>query len=273
MQKKSMEFILADIAGTTGLLVALILLGALALILSFLYRRRRFKWVQERQQLKLSYEQELLKTRLEIQEQTFRNISQEIHDNIGQVLSLVKLNIFTMDLAQPAILEQKIDDSKNLVSKAIHDLRHLSRGLSTDYIADLGLPRAIEHELEMIKKSGDYETLFQSEGLPYTLDNQKQLIIYRILQETLNNIIKHSAARKIIIYLLYRPEEFKLIITDNGKGFDLTPLNDNTSSGLGIRNMHNRAQLIGAGFLISSTLDQGTSVTIAVPVVAPANRT
>src|SRR5450432_1165390 len=168
MQKRSMEFMFAGI-GTTGLLASLLLLGALALILFFLYRRRRLKWLQERQQLKLSYEQELLKARLEIQEQTFRNISQEIHDNIGQVLSLVKLNIYTMDIAQPALLEQKIEDSKNLVSKAIHDLRRLSRGLSMDYIADLGLPRAIEHELEMIKKSGEYETVFQSEGLPYTL--------------------------------------------------------------------------------------------------------
>jgi signal transduction histidine kinase len=121
----------------------------------------------------------------------------------------------------------------------------------------------------MIKKTGDYETVFQAEGKPYILDKQKVLIIYRILQETLNNIIKHSSARKIIIYLLYRPEEFKLIITDNGKGFDLTPLNDNTSSGLGIRNMHNRAQLIGAGFLISSTIEKGTSVTVTVPVANP----
>ena len=273
MHKKSLEILLVQMIGTNGLLAALLVLGALAFTLILFYRRRHSRWEQERLQLKLSYEQELLKTRLEIQEQTFRNISQEIHDNIGQVLSLAKLNIYTMDIAQPALLEQKIEDSKNLISKAIHDLRHLSRGLSTDYIADLGLPKAIEHELEMIKKSGDYETVFQAEGHPYKLDKHKELIIYRILQETLNNIIKHSTARKIIIYLRYRLEEFKLTITDNGIGFDLTPLNDNTSSGLGIRNMHNRAQLIGAGFLISSTLEQGTSVTITVPIATPADRT
>jgi signal transduction histidine kinase len=90
--------------------------------------------------------------------------------------------------------------------------------------------------------------------------------MYRIVQESLNNIIKHASAQKIIIYLLYSPVEFKLTITDDGKGFDLTPLNDKSSFGLGIPNMHNRAQLIGAGFLISSTLEQGTSVAITVPV-------
>jgi two-component system, NarL family, sensor kinase len=262
MPKESSELIIPVIAGT----LTLLLLGVFIVSFLFLYRRRHIRYIREKQQLKLSYEQELLKTRLEIQEQTFRHISQEIHDNIGQVLSLTKLNISTMDPSQPDILRQKISDSETLISKAIHDLRDLSHGLSTDYIADLGLSRAVGHELEMIKKSGDYETVFLTDGSPYSLDKQKELIIYRIIQEVLNNIIKHAAAQKIIIYLLYRPEEFTLTITDNGKGFDLTPLNDNTSFGLGIPNMHNRAQLIGSRFLISSTLGQGTSVTITVPV-------
>jgi two-component system, NarL family, sensor kinase len=248
--------------GTVTLLPAVVFIIAFF----FIYRRRHLRYLYEKRQLTLSFEQELLKTRLEIQEQTFRNISQEIHDNIGQVLSLAKLNISTMDISHPDNLIQKINDSEKLISKAIHDLRHLSHGLSTDYIADMGLTRAIGYELEMIKKSGDYETVFLSDGSPYNLDRQKELIIFRIIQEVLNNIIKHAAAQKIIIYLLYRPEEFTLTITDNGKGFDLTPLNDNTSFGLGIPNMHNRAQLIGSRFLISSTLDKGTSVTIAVPV-------
>jgi two-component system, NarL family, sensor kinase len=251
--------------GTVTLLPAVVFIIAFF----FIYRRRHLRYLYEKQQLTLSFEQELLKTRLEIQEQTFRNISQEIHDNIGQVLSLAKLNISTMDISHPDNLIQKINDSEKLISKAIHDLRHLSHSLSTDYIADMGLTRAISYELEMIKKSGDYETVFLSDGSPYNLDRQKELIIFRIIQEVLNNIIKHAAAQKIIIYLLYRTEEFTLTITDNGKGFDLTPLNDNTSFGLGIPNMHNRAQLIGSRFLISSTLDKGTSVTITVPVGPP----
>ena len=264
MQKESQEIIITLIAGT----ITLLLIGAWMISFLFLYRRRHRNHQLEKEQLRLSYERELLKTQLEIQEQTFRNISQEIHDNIGQVLSLAKLNLSTMDLSRPAVLEQKIGDSKKLVSQAIHDLRHLSHGLSTDYIADLGLARAIEHELEMIKKSGDYETVFLQEGTSYSLDKQNELIIYRIMQETLSNIIKHAASQKIIIHLRYRPEEFTLTIIDNGKGFDLTPLTHNSTFGLGIKNMHNRARLIGAGFQISSTLEEGTSVTIRVPVGA-----
>jgi signal transduction histidine kinase len=262
MSKESREIIIALIAGTSTLL----LLGVLMISFLILYRSRHRKLIREREQLKLSYERELLKSQLEIQEQTFRHISQEIHDNIGQMLSLARLNISTMDPTQPTGMEQKISDSKKLVSQAIYDLRNLSHGLNTDYVADMGLARAIEHELEMIRKSSDQETVFQTEGDVYRLDKQREVIIYRIVQETLNNILKHAASRKIIIHLHYRPEEITLTITDNGKGFDLTPLDLDKSFGLGIKNMHNRARLMGARFQISSTLGEGTSVLVNVPV-------
>jgi len=243
-----------------------LLLGALMISFLILYRSRHRKLLREREQLRLSYERELLKSQLEIQEQTFRHISQEIHDNIGQTLSLAKLNLSTMDPAQQGPLEQKITDSKKLVGQAIYDLRNLSHGLNTDYVADLGLARAIEHELEMIRKSGDQETVFETEGAAYRLDKQREVIIYRIVQETLNNILKHAASRKIIIHLHYSLEEITLTITDNGKGFDLTPLDLDQSYGLGIKNMHNRARLMGARFQISSTLGEGTSVIVSVPL-------
>jgi len=262
MQKESQEIIITVIAGT----ITLLILGISMASFLFLYRSRHRRLLQEKEQLRLSYERELLKSQLEIQEQTFRHISQEIHDNIGQMLSLAKLNLATMNASQPLGLEQKIADSKKLVSQAIYDLRDLSHGLSTDYIADLGLVRGIEHELDMVRKSGGYETALNIDGVPYLLDKQKELIIYRIIQQTLNNIIKHSASQKIIIHLRYNPDDLSLSITDDGKGFDLTPLNNNASFGLGIRNMHNRARLIGAGFQISSTLGKGTSVSLIVPV-------
>ena len=265
MQKESSEIIITVIAGT----ITLLLLGALMISFLFLYRSRHRRHIREKEQMKQSYERELLKTQLEIQEQTFRHISQEIHDNIGQMLSLTKLNLATMDPSRPSTLEEKIYDSKKLVGQAISDLRNLSHGLSTDHITDQGLARSIEHELEMIRKSGDYETVFQLEGTPYPLDKQNELIIYRITQETLNNIIKHAASQKIIIHLRYQPEELTLSIIDNGKGFDCTHLTNNSSFGLGIKNMHNRARLIGAGFLISSTLEEGTCVMITIPAGNP----
>lgn len=235
-----------------------------------LYRQQQIIRKKREEQLQMEFQQTLLQSQLEIQEQTLQNISQEIHDNIGQILSLTKLNLGTMDIAKPDQLQQKIEDSKKLVGKAIQDLRDLSKSLNTDYVSAMGLTEAINYELEMIRKSGAYTTTLQIEGSPIKLEAQKELITFRIIQEVINNIIKHAKANTIHIQLTYTPEIFSIIVNDNGAGFDLTPIetNGNNKPGLGLHNMDKRAQLIGASFSISSILGAGTTATLVLPCTA-----
>jgi signal transduction histidine kinase len=246
-----------------------LLIIASIVIFIFLYQKRHQRYVKERADLQTGFQHILLESQLEIQEQTLQTISQEIHDNIGQVLSLAKLNLGTMDIDQPGQLQQKIDDSKGLIGKAIQDLRDLSKSLNTDYVSDMGLVQAIGYELDLIRKSGAYTTALKTEGLPVKLEAQKELIIFRIVQELINNIIKHARANTILVMISYEPETFNIAVNDNGTGFDLTPLNtgDNSKFGLGIRNMHKRAQLIGAHFSIASTLGAGTTGTLQLPLI------
>lgn len=220
----------------------------------------------EKELIKKEMSETILKTQLEIQEQTLKIISQEIHDNIGQVLSLAKLNLNTIELNRPDELQEKIFDSKNLVSKAIQDLRDLSRSMNTDSIEATGLVRAIQYELDMIRKTG-FSTELNTEGSVIRLEPQKELIVFRIIQEVLNNIMKHSEATEIKTDINFTEKGIKIIIKDNGKGFDLRPLNENDNSrfGLGIRNMHNRAKLIGADFSMNSTIGKGTLVVVIIP--------
>ena len=238
--------------------------GIVILILT--YQKKQQQYFREKDQLKTKFEKEILETQLEIQEQTLKNISQEIHDNIGQVLSLAKLNLATTDLSQPDLLSQKIDDSKNLVGKAIQDLRDLSKSMNTDYVTEMGLARSIEYELEMIKKTGSFETDLEIEGTVCKLEPQKELILFRIVQEVLNNIIKHSKATKIEVRLQYQPDIFSMQISDNGDGFDLNFLKESSKFGLGIKSMHNRGHLIGADFQITSALEKGTTAHISLPL-------
>jgi signal transduction histidine kinase len=221
----------------------------------------------EKEQMETFFQQELLRTQLEIQEQTLKNISQEIHDNIGQMLSLAKLNLATTNIEQKEVVQQKINDSHHLISKAIQDLRDLSRSFNTDYVSEMGLLRSIEYELEMIQKTGTIKTKLDVTGPVYKLDPQKELILFRIVQETLNNVIKHANADTVSIMIAYNSANITLRISDNGCGFDLVPLNENANAkfGLGIRNMHNRAKLIGADFSISSMISKGTEVIIQSP--------
>ena len=224
-------------------------------------------YLNEKNQMKNSFDKEIFQTQLEIQEQTLKNISQEIHDNIGQVLSLVKLNINTMNYTEPVLLQGKIDDSRRLITKAIQDLRDLSKGLNTDYIIELGLTKAIEYELDMLKKTGHYEIQFNITGSSYRLEDQQELVFFRIVQEALHNIIKHADATFIKVELIFDPHLFILKIKDNGTGFNANEIKNNYKrSGLGIRNMHNRASIINSNFKITSSVENGTGIVLSLPL-------
>lgn len=244
-------------------------------VLNFLvyYQKIRKQYLQEKELLQAQYQQELLRTQLEIQEQTFKNISQEIHDNVGQVLSLAKLNLNTMDLSKTEQMKDKIDNTLVQVSKAINDLRDLSKSFNTDTIASIGLLRAVEYELEMIRKAGSLQPNFEVTGAARKIEPQRELILFRIVQEVLNNIIKHAAATQINVTATYTEKQLELTIADNGRGFELSAdaKNEGIATGLGIGNMNNRARLIGAGFSINSTVGQGTSIKITVPFESTVN--
>src|SRR5581483_9937456 len=120
------------------------MLASFSLSFSLLYKKRKKEHSQEKQLMQNHFQQELLKTRLEIQEETFRNISQEIHDNIGQALSFVKLNLNTVDAYNAENVKEKLNESKELLSKSIHDLRDIARSLNPDFLNEIGLANAIE---------------------------------------------------------------------------------------------------------------------------------
>ncbi|MFL5810636.1 MAG: sensor histidine kinase [Flavisolibacter sp.] len=222
------------------------------------YQKRRRQYMEEKKQ----FHEELLRTQLEIKEQTLKNISQEIHDNIGQTLSLVKLNLNTMDLKKAEALEQKIGYSKELVSKAIIDLRDISRSLNTDSILSAGLLKAIESELTMLEKAGVYSTELLVKGPSTRLDEKKELILFRIVQEAIQNIIKHANATHIDVKAEFSSQQFTVSVEDNGKGIQADREN---SEGSGLRNMKSRALLIGGNFEIQSN-HGGTQIKITVPI-------
>lgn len=243
-----------------------LLLAVLFIIFLAISVQRRKVLQMEKKQLQSQYEQELLRTQLEIQEQTLKTISQEIHDNIGQVLSLAKLNLSRMDINRQEHLQEKITDSKNLVSKAIQDLRDLAKSMNTDNISAVGLVKAVEYEMDMLRKAG-FTVSLDVMGSVIKQDPQKELILFRIIQEIFNNVIKHAEATAITVLMKYDERLLTISIADNGKGLDLALINDKNKPGhgLGIRNMHNRANLIGADFKMNSTLTKGTEIIMTIP--------
>ena len=232
----------------------------------FFYQKRYYRQIREKDQLLSRFQKELLRTKLEIQEQSLKNISKEIHDNIGQVLSLAKLNLNTTDVSNLDATD-KICSSKDLVGKAILDLRALLRNLSSDNIENMGLYHAIEHELEQIKKPDLYETQLEMEGDLPRLDAQKELILFRIVQETLHRFIQHGAAKNINVSLKNSEQDLELVITGDGMSADAGLPKENNGSGQdkSYCKMHRRAKIINVDFSLNRKT-QGAEVKLVLPL-------
>lgn len=213
------------------------------------------------QQINL-HEQELLKTKLEIQEQTFHNISGELHDNIGQTLSFIKLNINTVNVEDSDLAKEKLAESRNLLTKVIQDIRDLAKTLNSDHIEKIGLTKAIDQQLQFLKKTGLYSAQLTVNGEISKYDFQRELVIFRIVQELLNNIVKHAEATSVHISMDYQINKLLLTVEDNGKGFDIEKQLSPDYQALGLRNIHNRISLVKGNIFFKSELQKGTMVTI-----------
>jgi two-component system, NarL family, sensor kinase len=248
-------------------LVLILLLGFIVSFL-FIYKSRQAKHRVEMQSVKEKYDREILKAQLEIKEQTLKNISEEIHDNVGQVLSLVVLSLSAIELNDIEKASVKIESITRLVETAVSDLRNLSKTLDAENIASVGLPALIKFELELLEKTGVYQTSFKLSGTEQKLDDQHEIVLYRIVQESLNNIIKHAGANSIKIGLNYSGRHLNIEIADNGIGFDIAAEAEKSiyKNGAGLKNMKRRAGLIGGSFDISSVLSEGTTVSVTVPL-------
>lgn len=227
----------------------------------FYYHKKRAEYSREKITMQNTFQQTLLQTQLEIQEQTFQTISQEIHDNIGQALSFIKLNINMIDIDKRDVAEDKLAESKTLLTKAIQDLRDLSKMLNTDFINETGLVNSIEQQLNILKKTGAYSTTLDLSGEREKYLLQCELVVFRIVQELLNNIVKHAEANNIKVLMNYQPEKLLITVSDDGKGFDTTNGND----GIGLRNMRSRMALINGSIRFESKKDEGTTAIIELP--------
>jgi two-component system NarL family sensor kinase len=237
--------------------ILLLLLGVTIIFLVIIFRRKQKEYYYRNLQMREAFKKELLQAQLETQEQTFHSLSQELHDNIGQVLSLAKFNISLLEHEQQ---HEALIETKSLLNNAIVDLRNISKALNTDYVKDKDLEASIRHELGMLERSRKFEVSFQKLGNAFDLSAERKLILYRIVQESLNNIVKHASATYITVVMLYTADELQLTIEDNGIGFDT----HTAANGVGLLNIKHRSGMINSAVNIDSKVGQGTIITIIV---------
>lgn len=251
-----------------GIAMALLLIGFIVLVL-FLYQRRQHRQEKELAMLRDQYDKELLQSQLEIREDTVKNIAQELHDNVGQMLSVVKFSLAGIRLAQHDPNFETIQESKQMLNKAIFDLSDLTKSMHTDRITQIGLVEAIKFEMERLGKMKLFETSFTLSDGHYHFDPQKEIFLFRIFQEIMNNTIKHSKASKVDVSIICSESgKFSFVVKDNGQGFNVQEkqLSGSRTAGVGLKSMVNRARLIGAAIIFESQPGKGTSVKVELPL-------
>lgn len=247
-----------------GVATLIFLVAAFFLLLYVsLYNERKKRHIQEKLHLKSQYENELVKTQMEVQEQTLQTIASEIHDNIGQLLSITKLTLSTVDaINQPVKAQEKVGNSLQLLDNSIKELRQLSAVLHAQNLLEQGLENAIANELKWLSKSEQYNISWEVTGDKKKNGNpQNELIGFRLIQELMNNTIKHAKATEIRVRYEYGQDSILITIGDNGIGFDLQKYIDNPV-GLGLKNLFNRAKIIGGELKLTSEEGRGTTASL-----------
>jgi len=212
----------------------------------------------------LNKQKQIMQAVVEAQEKERAEIGKELHDNVNQILSTTKLNLES--------LKNRNEDWENLISRsvkninhAINELRNISRSLVPSSIGDLGLIDSIHDLIENIKALNVVHVEFYPIGqLEDKISTQQKLMLFRIVQEQVNNVLKHSLANNLIIELILIDNRIELNISDDGKGFD--PSKIKHKKGLGLSNIINRVGLFDGRVSIVSAKGQGCKLSVQVPI-------
>jgi len=227
------------------------------------YRIKKRKHSEKLEQVNLLHKKELLKTQIEIQKQTMKYIGREIHDNVGQRLTLSSLYLqqLAFDSKNSKTVE-KINSINDIISESLDELRHLSKSLVDDTIADNPICKLLENECKRINDLQKCKVIFKNDFQLESISYQIKSILVRITQEFLQNSIKHSECKIIEVALFNIRNEIHLELQDDGAGFDIENLK---SKGIGLKNIQKRVEIINGIFNLKSNKHSGTKLTVLIP--------
>ncbi|MGX5852466.1 sensor histidine kinase [Dyadobacter jiangsuensis] len=262
------EVVIIVAAGT----VVIFLLLTFLLTMFLIFQRKQLVSQQEKAALHALYAKEILQAQVEVQNSTLQQIAGELHDNIGQLLFVAKINLNILEeTEQNYENNQRIVQINEAIELSINEVRALTKSFDGDFVKDFGLQDSLHNELARIQKTNNYQISTDVHGERYSLGFEKEIVLFRICQEILNNIMKHSKSKNIAVALEYGAERLLLCIYDDGRGFDIHSVRqeDMRHSGSGLRNMRRRTEMLGGNFTLESGLGKGTKVQIVLP--RPAN--
>ena len=248
------------IIGTMGMLF---LAGSIIFFVIF-YQKRMLQNKMEKQMLETDYQKQLLDSTIDSQEKERKRIASDLHDGVGAMLSAAKLNLNMLKGGTIPANEmiEAVGETKDMIDETIETVRRISKDLLPSSLEKFGLNMAVQ---ELCDKLTNAETrvTFDQSGEYAGLDAQKELMIYRVIQELINNALKHSEAETISIKM-QQNDHLQITVEDNGKGFDLEATKNDIKKGVGLYNIENRVSLLDGDVDFVSSPGNGAKVTIVI---------
>ncbi|MES2651774.1 MAG: ATP-binding protein [Bacteroidota bacterium] len=214
------------------------------------------------EQQQIFHQKELLATEIEIQSQTMQHIGREIHDNVGQKLTLASL--YTQQLAyenKMPDINEKIENIGEIINQSLKELRHLSKSLTDNSIEKGNIADLLKKEFKRIEELKKYKITLDITNEDLSLPYQTKSVIVRVVQEFLQNSMKYANCNTLSISLTKFNKELKIVLHDDGVGFDIE---NSKEKGIGLANMKKRVELIGGHYLLQSVKNKGTTLTIKI---------
>jgi signal transduction histidine kinase len=265
MEGKSLRIVVLPPFYRTWWFLTLSALTFLVLI-TFIYQLR----VRQLTRARTAHE-EFSRRLLSSQEAERKRIAAELHDSIGQNLLIIK-NRALMGLMPdelPSASREQLDEISNISSQAIDEVREIAYNLRPYQIDRLGLTRAVEAMIKKVAISSGIRFTMETDNLKGVLSKDNEISVYRIVQECINNIVKHSDASEAKVTMKRGEESLRLAIEDNGKGFSVeeTLSPESGKDGFGLVGIPERVRLLGGTLDIQSSPNNGTiiSITVSIP--------
>lgn len=224
------------------------------------YQKRLLRKQLELTEVKQRQQAEIIKHTIQSQEKERKRIAQDLHDEVGAMLSVVKLNVSRIERKMEETKTKELTgETKSYLDDVILQVRRISRGLLPPSLEKLGLFHALEEMARWVNKSDELEIECWKSGEQFRFDPKQELALFRVVQEILNNAIKHSGAQLVVLKLRFTDRSLSIVVNDNGKGFNVE---ERMNSGLGLKNLENRTEMAGARFKLKSLLGKGTTAII-----------
>lgn len=242
-------------------ILVILFLAGFTILFFITYQRRKNKILQEKFQAEQEFKNELTTARLEIQEATLKNVSWELHDNIGQLLAVASMQLNFLNKKVTEENKKGFLEVKDLVANSLAEIRALSRSLNNEVIEYVGLEASVKNEIDRFNRLEVVAARLEIIGEGYTIPQEHSIILFRILQEYFSNVIKYAGASNLKVKFEYVEDAIFIEAIEDGRGFDM----EKEESGAGLLNMRSRAEMIHSDFNLNSSIGKGTSLSLRYP--------